>query len=85
MDEPTQRQNSGCDDWFGGAFSVFAESHKRAPYWIRHLGCEWLYRLCQEPLRLFSRYMTTIPIFMWLALKQILNLALIRISEFPKH
>ena len=69
----------------GGAFPVFAESHKRAPYWIRHLGCEWLYRLCQEPLRLFSRYMTTIPIFIWLALKQILNLALIRISEFPKH
>ncbi|TVP62261.1 MAG: glycosyltransferase [Nodularia sp. (in: Bacteria)] len=62
----------------GGAFPVFAESHKRAPYWIRHLGAEWLYRLIQEPLRLFSRYSTTIPVFMWLALKQILNLALLR-------
>jgi N-acetylglucosaminyldiphosphoundecaprenol N-acetyl-beta-D-mannosaminyltransferase len=66
----------------GGAFPVFAESHKRAPYWIRHLGCEWLYRLIQEPLRLFSRYSTTIPTFMWLALKQILDLAL---SRFTRH
>jgi N-acetylglucosaminyldiphosphoundecaprenol N-acetyl-beta-D-mannosaminyltransferase len=64
----------------GGAFPVFAESHKRAPYWIRHLGCEWLYRLIQEPLRLFSRYSTTIPTFMWLALKQISNLALSRFT-----
>ncbi|MFM2061644.1 MAG: hypothetical protein RLZZ507_1314 [Cyanobacteriota bacterium] len=59
----------------GGAFPVLAESHKRAPYWIRHLGGEWFYRLIQEPLRLFSRYSTTIPVFIWLALKQILNLA----------
>jgi N-acetylglucosaminyldiphosphoundecaprenol N-acetyl-beta-D-mannosaminyltransferase len=59
----------------GGAFPVFAESHKRAPYWIRHLGGEWFYRLIQDPLRLFRRYSTTIPVFIWLALKQLLNLA----------
>ncbi|MBD2296476.1 WecB/TagA/CpsF family glycosyltransferase [Anabaena sphaerica FACHB-251] len=62
----------------GGAFPVFAESHKRAPYWIRHLGGEWFYRLIQEPLRLFRRYSTTIPVFIWLALKQLLNLALVK-------
>jgi N-acetylglucosaminyldiphosphoundecaprenol N-acetyl-beta-D-mannosaminyltransferase len=60
----------------GGAFPVFAENHKRAPYWIRHLGGEWFYRLIQEPFRLFRRYSTTIPVFIWLALKQILNLYL---------
>jgi N-acetylglucosaminyldiphosphoundecaprenol N-acetyl-beta-D-mannosaminyltransferase len=58
----------------GGAFPVFADTHKRAPYWLRHLGGEWLYRLIQEPLRLFSRYGTTIPVFIWLALKQYLGL-----------
>ena len=62
----------------GGAFPVFAQSQKRAPYWIRHLGGEWLYRLTQEPSRLFKRYMTTIPAFIWLACKQILNLTLLQ-------
>jgi N-acetylglucosaminyldiphosphoundecaprenol N-acetyl-beta-D-mannosaminyltransferase len=63
----------------GGTFPVFAESHKRAPYWIRHLGGEWFYRLIQEPLRLFRRYSTTIPVFIWLAFKQLLNLALVKV------
>ncbi|MDD1416093.1 WecB/TagA/CpsF family glycosyltransferase [Dolichospermum sp. ST_con] len=57
----------------GGAFPVFADTHKRAPYWLRHLGGEWLYRLIQEPLRLFSRYGKTIPVFIWLALRQYLG------------
>ncbi|HIK06621.1 MAG TPA: WecB/TagA/CpsF family glycosyltransferase [Trichormus sp. M33_DOE_039] len=62
----------------GGAFPVFAETQQRAPYLIRHLGGEWLYRLIQEPFRLLSRYSNTIPVFIWLVLKQLLSLAVAR-------
>lgn len=58
----------------GGVFPVLAGIHKRAPFWIRDLGLEWFYRLIQEPRRLWSRYMDTIPPFIWLALKQLLTL-----------
>ncbi len=55
----------------GGVFPVYAGIHKRAPYWVRQIGLEWLYRLLQEPKRLWKRYGTTIPMFIWLAIKQL--------------
>ncbi len=54
----------------GGVFPVIAGIQKRAPLWIQQLGLEWLYRLIQEPRRLWGRYKATIPLFIWLALKQ---------------
>jgi N-acetylglucosaminyldiphosphoundecaprenol N-acetyl-beta-D-mannosaminyltransferase len=57
----------------GGAFPVYAGLQKRAPRIVRDLGMEWLYRFIQEPRRLWGRYATTIPAFMWLALKQLLS------------
>lgn len=54
----------------GGAFPVYAGIHSRAPKIIRSAGFEWLYRLAQEPGRLWFRYATTIPVFLWLALRQ---------------
>jgi N-acetylglucosaminyldiphosphoundecaprenol N-acetyl-beta-D-mannosaminyltransferase len=56
----------------GGAFPVFAGVHRRAPLLVQQLGLEWLYRLIQEPKRLWKRYVDTIPIFIWLAIKQLL-------------
>ncbi|HEY9617886.1 MAG TPA: WecB/TagA/CpsF family glycosyltransferase [Microcoleaceae cyanobacterium] len=55
----------------GGAFPVYAELKKRAPRVIQEAGLEWLYRLIQEPRRLWWRYSSTIPMFVWLALKQL--------------
>jgi N-acetylglucosaminyldiphosphoundecaprenol N-acetyl-beta-D-mannosaminyltransferase len=55
----------------GGAFPVYAGIHKRAPKVLRQTGLEWFYRLIQEPQRLWKRYATTIPIFIWLVAKQI--------------
>lgn len=43
----------------GGSFDVIAELVKRAPVWIQQIGCEWLYRVVQEPRRMFWRYATT--------------------------
>lgn len=57
----------------GGAFPVYAGIHKRAPLVVRSLGFEWLYRLLQEPRRLWGRYRRTIPVFIWLASKQLLT------------
>jgi len=57
----------------GGAFPVYAGLKSWAPLWIRQAGLEWLYRLVQEPKRLFSRYSQTIPPFLFLALIQLLS------------
>ncbi|HEY9906867.1 MAG TPA: WecB/TagA/CpsF family glycosyltransferase [Thermosynechococcaceae cyanobacterium] len=55
----------------GGAFPVYAGLQKRAPGFVRSMGFEWLYRLLQEPKRLWGRYSSTIPLFIWLACKQL--------------
>lgn len=55
----------------GGVFPVYAGIQRRAPRFVRLAGFEWLYRLLQEPQRLWGRYSSTIPIFVWLALKQL--------------
>lgn len=55
----------------GGAFPVYAGLKKRAPRVMQGAGLEWLYRLIQEPRRLWWRYSSTIPMFLWLALKQL--------------
>ena len=56
----------------GGVFPIYAGLQKYAPQWIRTLGMEWAYRLCQEPGRLWRRYATTIPPFIWLAVRQLI-------------
>lgn len=43
----------------GGAFNVLAHIVPEAPQWMQNLSLEWLYRLIQEPKRLFKRYLTT--------------------------
>lgn len=57
----------------GGAFPVYAGLQKRAPEWARRLGLEWLYRLLQEPRRLWRRYWSTNLPFLALAAKQVLK------------
>lgn len=41
----------------GGSFDVLAGKVRRAPVWVQRIGCEWLYRLCQEPRRMWKRYL----------------------------
>ncbi len=55
----------------GGAFSVFAGLQPRAPIWMQKSGFEWLYRLLQEPKRLFKRYLYTNLYFILLYAKEI--------------
>lgn len=55
----------------GGVFPVYAGLNKRTPQILQMAGLEWLYRLIQEPRRLWWRYVSTIPPFLWLAFKQL--------------
>ncbi len=52
----------------GAAFDFHAGTIKRAPKWMQMLSLEWLYRLMQDPARLFKRYFVTNIRFMWLLL-----------------
>ena len=60
----------------GGVFPIFAGEKKWAPVWVQKSGFEWLYRLLQEPGRLWQRYARTIPVFLWLAVKQLVKVKL---------
>ena len=50
----------------GGALPTFLNLQKRAPKWMQFLMLEWLYRLIQEPNRLWQRYFYTNLKFIWL-------------------
>lgn len=49
----------------GAAFDFHAGTVKRAPKWMQKVGAEWLYRLLQDPKRLWKRYVTTNSKFIW--------------------
>ncbi|MDT7817140.1 MAG: N-acetylglucosaminyldiphosphoundecaprenol N-acetyl-beta-D-mannosaminyltransferase [Acidobacteriaceae bacterium] len=40
----------------GGSFEIVGGVVPRAPMWAQNIGCEWLYRLCREPRRMWRRY-----------------------------
>lgn len=48
----------------GGLFDFYSGRIPRAPLWMRSVGLEWLYRLWQEPTRLWKRYLLGNPRFL---------------------
>ncbi|MBS8262406.1 glycosyltransferase [Roseibium polysiphoniae] len=57
----------------GALFDFMSGRVVRAPKFVRALGLEWLFRLLQEPKRLFQRYIIGIPRF-FLALRRLKRL-----------
>ncbi|HEV7644662.1 MAG TPA: WecB/TagA/CpsF family glycosyltransferase [Pyrinomonadaceae bacterium] len=55
----------------GASFDFYAGNVKESPQWLQNIGLEWLYRLAQEPRRLWYRYLVLNPRFMWQAAKQL--------------
>ncbi len=53
----------------GGLFDFYSGRIPRAPRWMRRTGLEWLYRLYQEPSRLWKRYLWGNIVFIWLTIK----------------
>lgn len=53
------RENAGVPVLIGvgGAFDFVSGRVRRAPRFVQSMGFEWLWRLCQEPRRLWHRYL----------------------------
>lgn len=49
----------------GAGFDYFAGNIERAPQWMQKSNLEWVYRLLQDPRRLFNRYWHTNTKFIW--------------------
>jgi len=54
----------------GATLDFLAGQKKRAPTWMRRSGTEWLYRLAQEPRRLYRRYANDLAYFVPLLTRQ---------------
>jgi N-acetylglucosaminyldiphosphoundecaprenol N-acetyl-beta-D-mannosaminyltransferase len=57
--------NIGLMIGVGAAFDIHAGLLTDAPQWIKNCGLQWLDRLYQEPSRLWRRYLTNNPRFLW--------------------
>lgn len=58
-------QISGLMVGVGAGFDYYAGNIQRAPEWMQKSNLEWLYRLIQDPKRLFKRYLYTNTKFIW--------------------
>ena len=52
----------------GAGFDYYAGNIERAPEWMQKHNLEWMYRLMQDPKRLFKRYWSTNTKFIWNAM-----------------
>ena len=58
----------------GAAFDLLTGRVRQAPPWMQRSGFEWLFRLTQEPKRLWRRYLLNNPMFILRASAQLLGL-----------
>ena len=54
----------------GGLFDFYSGGVSRAPVWLREVGLEWVWRLLQEPGRMWRRYVIGNPLFLYRVWKQ---------------
>jgi N-acetylglucosaminyldiphosphoundecaprenol N-acetyl-beta-D-mannosaminyltransferase len=57
----------------GAAFDLLTGRVAQAPPWMQRSGLEWLFRLLQEPRRLWRRYLINNPVFVVRAARQLLT------------
>jgi N-acetylglucosaminyldiphosphoundecaprenol N-acetyl-beta-D-mannosaminyltransferase len=62
----------------GAAFDIHAGLLPDAPRWMKNCGLQWLYRLLKEPRRLWRRYLSNNPQFLWS-----IGLQLADVKKFP--
>lgn len=58
----------------GASFKFLAGNVSRAPDWLRNMGFEWLWRLVQEPRRVWRRVFIDAPQFIGLVFLQLAKL-----------
>ncbi len=64
----------------GGLFDFYSDRVSRSPLWLREMGLEWVWRLKEEPKRMWRRYLLGSPLFLYRAWKDS-RLAKSRTSE----
>jgi N-acetylglucosaminyldiphosphoundecaprenol N-acetyl-beta-D-mannosaminyltransferase len=52
----------------GGSFDVYGGVVKRAPQWLQRIGCEWLWRLIQDPRKI--KKVRNLPRFAYRVLRE---------------
>jgi N-acetylglucosaminyldiphosphoundecaprenol N-acetyl-beta-D-mannosaminyltransferase len=57
----------------GAGIDFAAGNKRRAPVWMQRSGTEWLYRLAQEPGRLWKRYLVDDAVFFPLVVREMLG------------
>ncbi len=57
----------------GAAFDFLSGVKRQAPRWMQQNGLEWLFRLGNEPRRLWRRYLVYNPRFVWQVVRQTLR------------
>jgi len=65
----------------GAAFDFLSGHKPQAPHWMQRHGFEWLFRLLSEPRRLWRRYLIDNPLFLLMALAQMLHLRRYEIEQ----
>jgi N-acetylglucosaminyldiphosphoundecaprenol N-acetyl-beta-D-mannosaminyltransferase len=53
----------------GGSLDFLVGRTRRAPAWMSRVGLEWLFRLAQEPRRMWRRYLIEDPAFIAIVLR----------------
>lgn len=73
MHEHFHKIDKGILFGIGAGFDYLAGNTNHAPEWMKKFALEWLYRLVQEPRRLWKRYLKTIPPFIFYASLELLG------------
>jgi N-acetylglucosaminyldiphosphoundecaprenol N-acetyl-beta-D-mannosaminyltransferase len=74
MHENHKKLNKGIMIGIGAGFDYLAGNTKHAPEWMKKTALEWLYRLIQEPKRLWKRYLVANSLFIFLVILESLNI-----------
>jgi N-acetylglucosaminyldiphosphoundecaprenol N-acetyl-beta-D-mannosaminyltransferase len=78
MYEQYKNLDKGILFGIGAGFDYLAGNTRHAPQWMKNSSLEWVYRLFQEPKRLWKRYLTTIPQFLFFTLFELIGIKLRR-------
>lgn len=73
MEENYKLLNVPISIGIGGSFELVSGILPRAPKWMQNSGFEWVFRLCNEPQRLWQRYLIGNSFFIWLVIKNLLK------------
>jgi len=57
----------------GAAFDIHTGHIRDASDLVKKIGMQWLHRLCQEPTRLWRRYLYNNPVFVYKFIKQLMT------------